>query len=235
MQAPVLNHPGYLTMLENTWPQSQSTGFTGEKSVSKSLLMSAAVPGLGQAYNRSYLKAGIFVAIEAAALFITIDQHNKGNQREDEFEVFANLYWDEDTYWNALSAESGIDRSQMDALRAWERQNFSHHLPEDKNQTYFENIGKYNQFNIGWDDAIAHRERDSAHREQYTFMRRDANDAFELSRTFSTVIILNHIVSALEAAYTTHKGNTKLSTAMRFRPMRYNGDYIPAMTLRVAW
>jgi len=66
-------------------------------------------------------------------------------------------------------------------------------------------------------------------------MRKDANDAFELSRTFSTVIILNHIVSALEAAYSTHKANTKLRTAMRFQPIRYNGGYIPAMVLRVAW
>ena len=153
----------------------------------------------------------------------------------DEFEAFADLHWTEDEYWNALSAESGIDRLQMEALRAWERDQFSHHLPEQKNQTYYENIGKYNQFNIGWDDALENRVEDSELRESYTFMRKYANDAFELSRTFSTIIILNHIFSALEAAYSTNRANSRFSSAMRLKPMKYEGEYIPALALRVTW
>lgn len=230
---PVLDHPGYLATLEQTWRQSQP-GETA-RSVPKSLLMSALVPGLGQAGNRSYLKAGLFAALEVAAWYITIDQRNKGDRLERQFEAFADLYWNEDAYWNALSLESGIDRSQMDSLRVWERQNFSHHLPEEKNQTYYENVGKYDQFNIGWQDATNHKEFDSELRRDYTFQRKDANDAFELSRTFTTVIILNHIASALEAAYSTHKQNQRFTTAMRFQPMKYDGDYIPAMALRITW
>lgn len=231
----ILNHPGYLATLEKVWQQSTSTDLTGKRSVSKALLMSGAVPGLGQVYNRSYLKAGIFAALEVAAWYITVDQHNKGNRLEDEFEAFADLHWNEEQYWQALADESPFDISEMDSLRAYERRTFSHHLPETKNQTYYENIGKYNQFNAGWDDTDTHRGEDSPYRESYTFMRKDANDAFELSRTFSTVIILNHIASALEAAYSTHKSNKKLSTVMRFKPMKYNGDYIPALALRVTW
>ncbi|MCA9740142.1 MAG: hypothetical protein H6695_12020 [Deferribacteres bacterium] len=228
-----LSHPGYLATLEKSWPQEQIG--INIRSVPRSMLMSAMVPGLGQVGNKSYLKAGFFIALEAVSWYIALDQHSKGNDLETKFEAFADLYWNEDRYWDALSEESGISRSQMDSLRAWERGHFSHHLPEEKNQTYYENVGKYNQFNIGWQDANTHREFDSELRRDYTFQRKDANDAFELSRTFTTVIILNHIASALEAAYSTHKQNQRFSTAMRFKPMKYNGDYIPAMALRISW
>lgn len=231
-----LAYPLYRASMGLSIPAGQEQApILKNRNLARPLLLSAIIPGAGQLYNRSYFKAGLFIMLEIGSWFMTIDQHNKGNRLEREFEAFADLYWNEDRYWNALSAESGIDRSQMDSLRVWERQNFSHHLPEEKNQTYYENIGKYNQFNIGWDDAQMHRAQDSQHREQYTLMRKDANDAFELSRTFSTAIILNHIISALEAAYTGHRNSQRVRTSLRFRPLRYAGNYYPAIDLRVTW
>ncbi len=201
----------------------------------KALILSAALPGLGQAYNKTYWRMGIFLGIEVASWYVYVDQTRLGRRLEDEFKQFADRYWSEDRYWAALSAESGIDINDMDRLREWERQNFSHYLPEEKNQTYYENIGKYNQFNIGWEDAKAHRARDSQLREQYTFMRKDSNDAFENARLGATIVILNHIISALEAAFTAHMQDQRLRGTVRIEPRRVNRDIVPVLALRVTW
>lgn len=231
-----LQHPGYHATLETYWlPQEEVRASGVHKRVTKALLFSAAVPGLGQLSNRSYLKAGIFAAVEAVAWYLLIDQRNKGEQIEQEYELFADSHWDASRYWQALAEESGFDVTQLDSLRSWERSHFSHFLPDEKSQTYYENIGKYNQFNIGWDDASGHRERDSDNREAYTFMRKDSNDAFELSRTGSTIIIINHIASALEAAYTARRLNAGLVSAVRFKAMRNGREIVPAIAVRVLW
>ncbi|MDQ7064012.1 MAG: DUF5683 domain-containing protein [candidate division KSB1 bacterium] len=216
-------------------PQTSADTPLTQKRPFRALLMSAVLPGLGQAYNKTYWRMGIYVGVEVASWFVYVDQTRLGRKLEDEFQQFADQYWSEDRYWAALSAESGIDINDMARLREWERQNFSHHLPEEKNQTYYENIGKYDQFNIGWVDARAHRARDSQLREQYTFMRKDSNDAFENARLGATIVILNHIISALEAALTAHLQDQRVRGSVRIVPKRVNRDIVPALALRVTW
>lgn len=228
------SHPGYHATVETFWQETKSEGRGGSR-VAKALLMSAIIPGLGQAYNQDYWKVPIFLAVEGVTWFVVIDQTRKGDRLEEEFEAFADLHWSEDRYWQALAAESGFDVNDLDALRAYERASFSHHLPAEKNQTYYENIGKYNQFNIGWDDATEHRARDSERREVYTFMRKDSNDAFARARTASAIVLLNHIGSALEAGFTARSRQRQVTGAMRIEPMQYDRDIIPALALRLTW
>ncbi len=201
----------------------------------RALLMSVAVPGLGQVYNKNYLKAAAFLGVEIASWFIYFDQTAEGNRLQDEFEAFADAHWYPDRYWSALANESGCDPNDLDCLKQWERSNFSHHLPDEKNQTYYENIGKYDQFNIGWEDAQKHRSRDSQLREKYTFMRKDSNDAFEMARLGATIVLLNHIVSALEAGYTAHKEDQRVRHALRVIPRKVRNEIVPALALRLTW
>ena len=215
--------------------QASSETPLAKKRPARALLMSAVLPGLGQAYNKTYWRMGIYLGVEVASWYLYVDQTRLGRKLEDEFQQFADRYWYEDRYWAALSAESGIDINDMERLREWERQNFSHHLPEEKNQTYYENIGKYDQFNIGWEDAKAHRARDSQLRERYTYMRKDSNDAFENARLGATIVILNHIISALEAALTAHLQDQRVRGSVRIVPKRMNRDIVPALALRVSW
>ena len=202
----------------------------------KAAIFSAVIPGAGQVYNRTYLRAGIFLAIEAASIYYIIDQNDKGDQLDADFKAFADQHWDATRYWSALADESGCDINDTTCLKDFERDNFSHYLPDTKNQTYYENIGKYNQFNIGWDDAEEHRGTDSALRESYTYMRRDSNDAYENARMATTILILNHIVSAAEAAYTAHKIQSKGAHAsLNIVPRQYGKKIIPALAMRVTW
>ena len=56
-------------------------------------LMSLIIPGSGEIYAEEYLKAGIFLAIEAALITTAIIYDNKGDAQTENFENFANQNW----------------------------------------------------------------------------------------------------------------------------------------------
>jgi hypothetical protein len=217
--------------------QSKLTmNYSKTKSVAKAAFLSAAVPGAGEFYGGSLLKGIIFLGIEAAAWPFYFRFQNRGKDLEVAFRNFADQFWNEDDYWDWLSQISGINRNDMDALRDFERQHFCHFLPEEKNQTYYENIGKYDQFNIGWDDTQNGGERDSALREQYTRIRKDANDNFKRATNMVTLILFNHLSSALDAAWTIKRHNKRIvSASLRMQNMKYGTEIVPALALRVKW
>jgi hypothetical protein len=207
-----------------------------QKSVAKAALFSAAVPGTGQFYYGSYWKGALFLGVETAAWFSYFNYRDEGSRQERAFENFADEHWYEDDYWNWMSDRSGIPLSDDDGLRAYERAEFSHSLPRNKNQQYYENIGKYNQFNIGWDDTNAGEARDSERRESYTFMRRDANNQFKKASTMLTVILFNHVLSAFEAGFSTKRMNSKIKSAqLRLGGFMYEDKFIPSLNLGLRW
>ena len=157
---------------ENATPQFQFSDGNNKKSPILAGLLSAVIPGAGEFYAESYWKAGIFAAIEAAAITVAIIYNNKGDKATDEFKVFANENWSARRYaeWlNTYRIELGITNDPIDLARvdnkdysqlnANERQvnvggkAFSHQLPPFGDQQYYELIGKYHQFNHGWSDS----------------------------------------------------------------------------------
>jgi hypothetical protein len=209
----------------------------------KAVAMSAIIPGAGQAYNKSWIKAAAFLAAEAGGWFANRHYDSRGDALTDEFEAFADAHWSEDRYWDFIYAQCLRDpdheqyncsRDNIASLRAWERDHFSHHLPETKNQTYYENIGKYDQFNSGWDDTQG-GPRDSANREKYDFMRADANSQYSAATLFASALLLNHVVSAIDAAWTTNRYNKKIVRSS-FGLLRSSDRRLcPALTVKVEW
>jgi len=216
-----------------------------ERSVGKALLFSAVIPGAGQFYNKSFLKGLAFAGIEIGAWAVNAIYTRRGNEQEGEFERYANAHWSEDEYWDSIfamcqrdpqSAAYNCRRDDLKSLRRWERDHFSHFLPEEKNQTYYENIGKYDQFNFGWDDSNTELGRDSANRELYTRMRKKANDQFRIATYGASAVLVNHVLSMLEAAYSANRFNrhhVKASLGMEMQ--RYDRELTPALSLRMSW
>ena len=216
----------------------------GKRSVLKAALFSAIVPGAGQIYNRSYLSALLFLGVEVGGLYTHQKYNSEGDEMTAEFERFADTHWFEPEYWRSLSDDAAqqtppipIAPTDIDGLREYERDYFSHYLPTTKNQTYYENIGKYDQFNGGWDDGSGDaRKRDSANRETYTHMRLETNDKYKTATTGITVVIINHLVSALHAAYITNKFNSTLANSSLGVNMKKYGDaWVPAVNFKMAW
>ncbi|MCH9008871.1 hypothetical protein IIA29_12875, partial [candidate division KSB1 bacterium] len=109
----------------------------GEKSVTKAVLFSAAIPGTGQLYNGSAWKGAAFLVLEAVAIFAHFHYDGEGDQLEDRFEALADGQWNEGAYWDWIFEISDVDdRNDDSALRKYEKATFSHFLPEKKNQQY---------------------------------------------------------------------------------------------------
>ncbi len=206
------------------------------KSKALAVVLSAAVPGSGEIYCGSYIKGLGFLAVETTCWVVYGVYTKEGNEIEDEFHNFADTHWIEADYWDWISDRSGLPRDDMEALREYERDNFSHGLHEQKDQQYYEMIGKYDQFNVGWDDTLTPFARDSQRRDFYETRRDDSNKAFKKAAAGEMIALANHLLSALDAAWTVNNYNKKMvTTSLRVTPSRYALDHAPMLCLRVDW
>lgn len=238
----------------NSAPEGEATSMTMQadpqlKSLKKSLFYSLAVPGAGQAYNGSWYKAAGFAAVEVAGWTVFAVKHSEGKDIESEFQDFANTHWSEEWYWNWISVQSGVLREDMEGLRAWEHQTFSHGLHETKDQQYYEMIGKYYQFNYGWDDfrtlveddititheTMTHNKLYSSNRIHYEERRDASNKALKAATTGATVVLFNHLISAFEAALGAKRHNDRIKTVFYFEPRYLNSEPVTVLSMQMSW
>ncbi len=183
------------------------------KSPKRAFVYSLLIPGLGQKYAESHaLKTLAFIGIEVGLWMGYFNRHNKGNIATDDFEKFANDHW--------FEGDTSIDttyRGWLDYL-GYTEDDFTHHLSEHRDQQYYETIGKYDQFRAGWDDygywyndfagdTLPGMTSTSPHRETYLNMRKDANDYYDLANKFLIFAMVNHLVSAFDAALSAKRYN----------------------------
>ncbi|UCH61859.1 MAG: hypothetical protein JSU77_08590 [Fidelibacterota bacterium] len=121
------------------------------------------------------------------------------------------------------------------------------HVGVKRSGEYYENIGKYNQFFSGWEDAdpnnpdIEERESGlialSEHRSQYLQMRADANRLKSIAGYAISAIMFNHVVSAIDAIFATSRWNNEharhLSGRLWFSPASPNG--VGGMQISLTW
>jgi hypothetical protein len=91
------------------------------------------------------------------------------------------------------------------------------HVIIRKSSEYYENIGKYNQFFSGWDDADPANPKIektktgdiawSANRRAYVNMRGEANRLKSLATYAVSAILFNHVVSATDALFSASRWN----------------------------
>jgi len=193
----------------------------GHKSVLKAGVLSLLIPGLGQVYNGSHIgKVALFAGADVALLLGASKFDSDGNDKVAEFRAFARANWNEQDYWNYLNHVYGDTTDADDNLGG----NHGHHLPNTQTQQYFEMIGKYDQFSYGWARAEDFGPNDTlpwdtastaANKSQYEYdfenrypsqlrldynqMRADANDKFGKRDKMIIFVMVNHVVSAVDA------------------------------------
>ncbi len=74
------------------------SGQRAERSIPLAFGLSAVLPGAGQAYNRSWVKAGVAVALEAAVWTIWATRTADGEQAERDVFEFAHARWSPSRY-----------------------------------------------------------------------------------------------------------------------------------------
>lgn len=233
-----------------------------KKSVGLGVLLSAVLPGAGEFYGENYLKAGIFFGIEVLAWATYAYFENKGNNKEDEYIAYADKYWDVRTYARWLKNEGfkdagGINPDEPDReilrqqIMVCERANFSHTMPEYGSQQYYELIGKYQNFQAGWTNLTHIPTKDpgpynyQTYRDpvfiNYAVERQKANDFFDYAKIGPITAIVNHVLSAADAAWVISSYNNKLKLQTGFRmqnrvsPYTYQIKQIPTFNVALSF
>jgi len=226
--------------------------------------LSLVLPGAGEFYSESYFKSAVFLAVEAAAIIIGLSYDKKGDDQTTFFQNYADKHWSVTRYakWvtnptNAKKINPAVDLSKYNVLGTngkvnWNELNrlesdlgsyFSHRLPFYGEQQYFELIGKYPQYNVGWDDFgdentpfeyKADRSNLTKNFIYYSEERGKANDFYNIASKAVIMVFANHIISAIDAAWSAHSFNKdlKVHTSLEKFQSGITSYYYPQLNLQ---
>lgn len=215
-------------------------------------LMSLVIPGAGEFYAESYWKAGLFLAIEAAAIIVGLTYDKKGDDQTNTFQNYADKNWSVVRYAEWLIQYEGADpniiTSNDESLPPWKRVNWkllnenehgSHKLPPHGDQQYYELIGKYFQYAGGWNDYTggANNLNVSPNYLFYSGMRGKANDYYSIAAKAVIAMYINHFLSALDAVWSVTMYNSDLAMNIRMETNMY-ADYVvyyPALNFKYSF
>ncbi len=215
-------------------------------------VLSLVIPGAGEIYTEEYLKAGIFIAIEAAIITTGLIYDKKGDDKTTEFQNYADDYTNPDHNWSAVRyaqwlnqyKNTNIPINSDESLPPWERVSFSdinavetgsHKLPPHGEQQYYELIGKYHQFAPGWNDYTGGGNHDeiSPNLIYYSTMRGDANSFYSVASTAVIGMYVNHFLSALDAVWSATQFNRDLAVKVRLENIQFanHAEFYPVVHL----
>jgi hypothetical protein len=237
----------------NNYKQQQtvfSDELPGKKNPVLSGILSAVIPGAGQFYNEDYWIAGIFLAAEAALIYVGLTYDKKGDDQTASFEKYADENWSVVDYATWLNTYEGanIAIDPDENKQPWERVNWSelnaaetgsHNLPPHGEQQYYELIGKYHQYSPGWNDFTggANKELVSPNLLYYSGERGKANDYYSTAKTAVIGIYINHLLSALEAVWGATRFNNDIALNVRVKSINVANriEFIPTLNFRYSF
>ncbi len=204
-------------------------------------LFSAVIPGTGEIYAGSWLKGAFFFGAEIAFWLGYKHYNDKGQEWDKVFHVFADQHWSEPRYWVFIAQHAGINGVTFDnyteylnSLRSYEREHYSHSLHEEKDQQYYEMIGKYDQFRAGWDD-IDGNPVVTPNRNHYLDMRNESNINLKRSSACVMGVLANHVLSAFDAAWTIKGVNKRIETRFRIGLSPFSEYVQPWLSVQLDW
>ena len=202
----------------STAPPASDAGESGSTGIrpGRALLMSAVVPGSGELLAGAKLRAAVFFGLEVLGWGLYLNWQGKGDDIEEEFRVTADAHWDPLDYlaWreSTISSHSSITHALPCSTQIVDGTGLGQ-CPNTEEQQYYELLGKYDQFVAGWDDL---RDADgnlvqptqidsvenftSTRRLSYEDRRNDSNRYLKRASNLGGLILVNHVLSAIDAA-----------------------------------
>ena len=226
-------------------------------------VLSFGLPGAGSFYVGEYWKSAVYLGVEAVGIAVGIIYNNKGDDQTVFFEGFANKHWRVKRYanWTLANAQkinpnldvSGYKVFNSDKSVNWGELNrlegaigsyYSHRLAHFGEQQYYEMIGKYTQFNVGWDDfggddyinkEYHYGDPVTKRFSYYSEQRGKANDYYDIAKWGVITIVANHIISAFESAWSASRYNKRLEMNVVVDKINlgYFVEYFPKFNLKI--
>lgn len=196
----------------------------GGKSPRRAFMYSMLVPGAGEFWAGSKKRAALFFGLEVIGLGMYLNWNGQGNDLEDDFRARADEEWDPYDYigWrkSRFSQSSSITHAMpcsvyvASAPTSTPVPDAIADCPDRDKQQYYELIGKYDQFIAGWGDVVdADSNRvtsftqidsaenfTSANRLTYEVDRNESNKYLKRATNVLGLILVNHVISAIDAA-----------------------------------
>lgn len=116
---------------------------------------------------------------------------------------------------------------------------FTHRLPDTKTQQYYEMIGKYpGQFGNAWEDAHFDKRYSAGDvtpmNTHYTNLSKDAENLYDKAGYGSMAALLNHLISAVDAGFTTRSYNRR-QMRMSYQNRLHQGEYVNMFGVAFLW
>jgi len=266
---------------QKTELQSQNNNSESKKSPFLAGVLSFVVPGAGEFYEGNYLKTAVFVAVEVAAITVGLLYNKKGDDQTNYFQNFSYQHWSVYRYadWtltNIKTLNPNLNPANYIGLLDPKTQTvnwtilnqletdvagngqqvpgsfYSHQLFSSGTQSYFEETGKYSQFNVGWDDFGVPNNGNYLNTPNpydptrgnltpkfiyYSIERGKANFYYNVASKAVLVVLANHILSAVDAAWTAAKINRNLdvNTNIEKYDNGYNIVYYPKLNVQFSF
>ena len=163
-------------------------------------LGSAAVPGTGQLYlgERSGF---VYLLVEAAGWASMLFLRDKADQQKVDSQNYAGSPYDSTSAWNfsRYARTTGADTQDLQQLYAGDPDAFYHQ------------IGFNDLYQSGWNDTP------DANRSEYQAMESDYQTSVKKSRYAAGAIVLNHVVSAIDALHAAREHNVPLRQNLQLK------------------
>ena len=225
-------------------------------------LMSAAIPGAGQYYSETYWRIPIYLAVEAVAIVANIYYNKKGDDATQEFKTFADEHWSVvrfsewlNTFASQLGATDAaaividpdvtkkpwqrVDLKQVNAVEE-KVKTFSHRLLPYGEQQYYELIGKYKQYNHGWDKSDPSTSEYMTNVPQqmldYSAMFTKPDETYYKYASIAVgAILVNHLISAIDAALSTSSYNKRIAANVSLKKTEIFGmlEFYPELNVNI--
>ncbi len=181
------------------------------KSPNEAFLYSLAIPGMGQIYTGA--KHGYIYTAAEVALLTTyfLLRNNAVNTRDD----YRDIVRQNVIFIGPGSFENWDLIEDFEHATQYENWNHVYDSEQTRNRTgkwYWKDLDPTLK-----DEKDSTIEFDSKHRLEAYDLRQKANDTFQTARTIIGLVILNHVVSAVEARITTKRWNKKQTESDGFQ------------------
>jgi len=204
---------------------------TGLKSTRKAFLFSAAVPGTGELYSGA--KRGVlFAAAEIAFWTAYVVIHGRGEDIKEDYISFvdAHIVFEEDS-----PASSTENWTLEDYEHATQSDNW-HYVYTENNGEPLDRVGKFywadlpeEMLDQSGDKPI--EQSQSPSRVEAFSKRVSANDKFKQAKSYLGLVVLNHVISAIDARIAATMYNNRVSptsTEISFHPTMSPSGYAGA-------
>ena len=170
---------------------------------------------------------------ENANKLIELYNQQKNASRELlNLDEYSNLFYDE--------ARTEVNWSVLNRLEEDISWYYSHKLAPFGDQQYYEMIGKYSQFNVGWnefgDDVNKPYSFGVSVVDQFTWYSKErgkANDYYNIAKWAVIAVVSNHFISAIDAAWSASKFNKRLNfnISLESENIGFYKDHYPQLNL----